>query len=245
MTPHQLAEIIRRAHAIGERRENQVGIENYPREWQDMIVAALEAFGAAQAGREAPGWIDAAALQSAREIAAITWTYTSKVAAIQGIVAREMMRTALEGAAQAPLAYRLDHPTRGIELFICKPSEDWAGRGWKVTPLYASPVPSTWQPIETAPKDGTIFLAVQRTWWTPVNGDHRWVNSCVFESRWLFENEAFWDGDHSPTHWAPLPTFASTVPSTQVKPLSVCSRCGGKDPDCYICGTVVASTEGK
>jgi hypothetical protein len=50
--PHQLADIIRRAHAIGARQENQVGIENYPREWHDMIVAALESFGAAKAGRE-------------------------------------------------------------------------------------------------------------------------------------------------------------------------------------------------
>lgn len=39
-------------------------------------------------------WIDAAALQAAREIVAIneTWTYTQKKAAIQVIVAREMMR---------------------------------------------------------------------------------------------------------------------------------------------------------
>jgi hypothetical protein len=49
ITPHQLAATVRRAHAIGERKENQIGIENYPREWQDMIVAALEALGAAQA----------------------------------------------------------------------------------------------------------------------------------------------------------------------------------------------------
>jgi hypothetical protein len=105
MTPHQLADIIRRAHAIGEHPENQCWTHVYPREWQDMIVAALEAFGAAQAGREAPGWIDAAALQAAREIAAVTWTYTSKVPAIQGIVARKMMRAALEGAAKDPGCY--------------------------------------------------------------------------------------------------------------------------------------------
>jgi hypothetical protein len=203
MTPHQLAEIIRRAHAIGEHPENQYWTHVYPREWQDMIVAALEAlgvsnkivkaletalvqwnnyadigeegaedsrlirtdegdlyhecrrtlaaaklalegqknvkqnvdaleaFGDAQAGQVTPGWIDAAALQAAREIAAITWTYTSKVPAIQVIVAREMMRA------------------------------------------------------------------------------------------------------------------ASQMTSTQEKLLSVCSQCGGKDPDCCICGTVVASTEGK
>jgi hypothetical protein len=51
MTPHHLAAIIRRAHAIGEHPENQCWTHVYPREWQDMIVAALEAFGAAQAGQ--------------------------------------------------------------------------------------------------------------------------------------------------------------------------------------------------
>jgi hypothetical protein len=40
--------------------------------------------------------------------------------------------------------------------------------------------------------------------------------------------------------------YASSIPSTQEKPLSICSRCGClRDPDCYICGTVVSSTEGK
>jgi hypothetical protein len=56
ITPHQLAEIIRRAHAIGERKENQIGGRDYPREWQGMIVAALEAFGAAQALPEPDGY---------------------------------------------------------------------------------------------------------------------------------------------------------------------------------------------
>jgi hypothetical protein len=45
--------------------------------------------------------------------------------------------------AQAPLAYRLDHPTHGVELSICQPSEDWVGRGWRVTPLYASALSAT------------------------------------------------------------------------------------------------------
>ena len=50
------------------------------------------------------------------------------------------VRPAGGGDAQgaAPLAYRLDHPTHGIELSILQPNEDWAGRGWNVTPLYAA-----------------------------------------------------------------------------------------------------------
>lgn len=49
--------------------------------------------------------------------------------------------------AQRPLAYRLDHPAMGIELSICEPDKDWVARGWIVTPLYASPAQSSWQPI--------------------------------------------------------------------------------------------------
>lgn len=42
-------------------------------------------------------WVDAAALQASNEIVALPegWTYTRKKAAIQTIVAREMMRAAL------------------------------------------------------------------------------------------------------------------------------------------------------
>jgi hypothetical protein len=50
---------------------------------------------------EVPAWIDAAALAAAKEIVAAfsaTWAYTHKTAAVQVIVAREMMRN-FTGAA--------------------------------------------------------------------------------------------------------------------------------------------------
>jgi hypothetical protein len=40
--------------------------------------------------------------------------------------------------AATPRAYRLDHPALGIELSIHQPDEDWAKRGWTVTPLYGA-----------------------------------------------------------------------------------------------------------
>lgn len=87
--------------------------------------------------------------------------------------------------------------------------------GEDMPPEFAQPLhhaQSVWMPIETAPRDGTAFLAIQRTWWTPVNGNNRWVNSRVFESRWLSDKDKFWDDGHAPTHWAALP--GCPLPST-------------------------------
>ena len=61
-----------------------------------------------------------------------------------------------------------------------------------------------WQPIETAPKN-RVILAVRMEWWTPTNGDHRWVYSRVRETSWL-DGSQRWDfgGEKQPTHWKPL-----------------------------------------
>ncbi len=58
------------------------------------IAAARTALGECNYA-EAPAWVDAAALQAAREIVALAGPVPAyqKIAAIQTIVAREMMRT--------------------------------------------------------------------------------------------------------------------------------------------------------
>lgn len=61
-----------------------------------------------------------------------------------------------------------------------------------------SDVMTDWQPIETAPKDGTRVLTAK-------------VGGPVGMSFWLTSSEKWWDGlsGHSrnspPTHWMPLP----------------------------------------
>ncbi len=62
-----------------------------------------------------------------------------------------------------------------------------------------------WQPIETAPRDGSRFLAFQRG-----DGDQRfecwWQDDFGIWSGWMDD----WDGEPEPTHWMPLPTPPET-----------------------------------
>jgi hypothetical protein len=44
ITPQELARTIRDAHAIGDRKENQIEMQTWPREWQDLIIVALERY---------------------------------------------------------------------------------------------------------------------------------------------------------------------------------------------------------
>jgi hypothetical protein len=60
-----------------------------------------------------------------------------------------------------------------------------------------------WQPIETAPKDGTHILA----YWPPIfeRTDNAaqvetWFNGSIWENSW---DQEF--GDMCPSHWMPLP----------------------------------------
>ena len=70
------------------------------------------------------------------------------------------------------------------------------------------PTFGSWQPIETAPKDGTQLL----TYW-PGNEPHegvvctgRWDD---YDERWDFDAEGWSDEDYAeipqPTHWMPMP----------------------------------------
>ena len=55
-----------------------------------------------------------------------------------------------------------------------------------------------WQPIETAPKDGTEFLATKKGW--------RYPHSAYWnESRQSFENPFCDYYMDQPSHWMPLP----------------------------------------
>ncbi len=70
-----------------------------------------------------------------------------------------------------------------------------------------------WQPIETAPKDGTVILAFVLG--ASIPSIVSWV-TYRRESRWCIEPETFMEDDHfdefwtatryEPTHWMPLPT---------------------------------------
>lgn len=61
-----------------------------------------------------------------------------------------------------------------------------------------------WQPIGTAPRDGTHI----DLWLVATNGDQYRLTDCHFvESRqqWHGIAEYIWDDDESPTHWRPFP----------------------------------------
>lgn len=63
---------------------------------------------------------------------------------------------------------------------------------------------SDWESIESAPKDGTIFLAYDKT-----NGyyDCWWHKSMYGEEYWMDKA----DTEPNPTHWMTLPLFEDSV----------------------------------
>ena len=89
---------------------------------------------------------------------------------------------------------------------------DWSGGCWGRDPeregeveyIRADLVPQ-WQPIETAPKDGTAILS---TWHSLFKYQDKWFIQPVFfrDGIWLH----LWDHDETlplnPTHWQPLPS---------------------------------------
>ena len=57
-----------------------------------------------------------------------------------------------------------------------------------------------WQPIETAPKDGTEVLVVR----VSEEYDTPWANVCsYFAGRWMVNAQG--DQEMQPTHWMPIP----------------------------------------
>lgn len=105
------------------------------------------------------------------------------------------------------------------------------------------PVPE-WQPIETAPKDGTLILTVVAGYQP---GIYKWFEFEEGGGRWTPDPECFleeshlsdWlDGcDYIPTHWMPLPSGPTKAPECGAcdKPgehcsnvHGICSRHGGR-----------------
>lgn len=75
-----------------------------------------------------------------------------------------------------------------------------------------------WQPIDSAPKDGTHILAITMEYWKPLNGLHRWVHSRVIETYWVGPLERFAMGERKqPTHWLPIPPLP-TLPTPEAQP---------------------------
>lgn len=65
---------------------------------------------------------------------------------------------------------------------------------------------SSWQPIATAPKDGSGVLAYHPEWDCP----HyiQWYESHRGGFHWFYYADKEWvDDDDPPTHWLPLPPF--------------------------------------
>jgi hypothetical protein len=73
---------------------------------------------------------------------------------------------------------------------------------------------SEWQPIETAPKDGTAILVCSA--WTMPDGLYRvgWIADGFFDGgHWLFGWLDLDPEEYSPpTHWMPLPAPPETTP---------------------------------
>lgn len=109
-----------------------------------------------------------------------------------------------------------------------------AKREWNTRAAGDAPA---WQPIETAPKDGTAFLA-----W-------RGIERGPFQCWWNDDGrEAYWmdyaDTEPNPTHWQPLPAPPVPRPARCTEssaPAKVClyhDGCPAADPACHLCAHV-------
>jgi hypothetical protein len=265
MTPHQLAAIIRRAHAIGERKENQISIENYPREWQDMIVAALEAYTAVQwAPRHdhrvyfgcecCEQYAPENGVNCREDIGVMpdgTWLcdncYSDCDKSAYGLVAKDVDDFEFPRFEDLPrpAAYTLSS-TQKQDMIVEALEAFGAAKAPKVL-SWARPLGATMDSMRKYVwETGLASLGDTILVW--VNEGDFWqltLNGCELKE---YKNPEPMPGEPGPFVKADEIDRPSSLTSTnhlQEKPLSVCSRCGGKDPDCYICGTVTASTEGK
>lgn len=66
---------------------------------------------------------------------------------------------------------------------------------------------SEWQPIETAPKDGTRILVYGKTW--PEIAVAEWRPTCILPEAWVLH--PYCESDAEPSHWMPLPSSPEDV----------------------------------
>ena len=77
-----------------------------------------------------------------------------------------------------------------------------------------NPPASAWQPIETAPRDGTRLLTwdgedMQLAWVKRDFSDPEWDKHLNF---WVYTDEELTYYDYQPTHWQPLPSPPPITP---------------------------------
>lgn len=77
---------------------------------------------------------------------------------------------------------------------------------------------SEWQPIETAPRDGTeILILIPLVWKNnePVIGNYIFTSNSV---GFVWQNRnGYWVHEHSPTHWMPMPSLPTVKLSKAAK----------------------------
>ena len=97
----------------------------------------------------------------------------------------------IECGAEGPLAHY--NPTKGTEATQAESAAAWNQR-------------SAWQPIETAPRDGTQILG-----W---DGDERRIVWWCEGGRWISDKlQEYHPGEREdPTHWQPLPSPPPITP---------------------------------
>jgi hypothetical protein len=222
MTPHQLADIIRRAHAIGEHPENQYWTHVYPREWRDMIVAALEAFGAAQAEPKHDHRVY------------FGCECCEEHAPENGVNCREDIGVMPDGTWLCDGCYSdCDKSAYGM---IASDVDDFEFPRFEDLPrpaVYA--LPSTQENAgaaqaekEAREKEITRLATIEECARVADYYASVCIETTTAERDGYARNRATLVAEK---------IRALALPSTQEKPLSVCSRCEGKDPDCCICGT--------
>lgn len=102
----------------------------------------------------------------------------------------------------------VDHPHQVCSCGAKVPTDTYVLHtcGDRLTPQSAPPPVPEWQPIETAPKDGTDLLLAK------IVGhiDHPTALWWLFKGSWSLKWNKWWDGIEpcglsGPTHWMPIP----------------------------------------